>query len=72
MTPRGPRAHGASCQRNMSLRKLTTLLALVATAQAGATLHPNGDTAYCLDARGDASNGPTNPVKAFTYVLPPA
>lgn len=56
----------------MSLRKLTSLLALVATAQAGATLHPNGDTAYCLDARGDASNGPTNPVKAFTCVLPPA
>lgn len=49
----------------MSLYLLT---ALVATVQAAITLHPNGDTSYCLDARGDASNGPNNPVVARTYV----
>lgn len=50
----------------MFIHTLTAILAVVATAQAAVTLHPNGNTAYCLDARGDASNGPTNPVKART------
>lgn len=49
---------------------LYLLTALVATVQAAITLHPNGDASYCLDARGDASNGPNNPVIARTYVPP--
>lgn len=43
----------------MSLYLFTLLFA---TAQAAVTLHPNGDTSYCLDARGGPDNSPTNPV----------
>ena len=49
----------------MSLYLLTALLA---TAQAAITLHPNGDTSYCLDGRKtDIGN---NPVITHTYVVP--
>lgn len=44
------------------------LTALLATVQAAITLHPNGDTSYCLDGRKTVvGNGP---VITHTYVVP--
>lgn len=47
---------------------LYLLPALLATAQAAITLHPNGDTSYCLDGR-KTDIGPI-PVITHTYVVP--
>lgn len=49
---------------------LFLLTALFATVQAAViTLHPNGDTSYCLDGRNTPGNGHNGPIITHTYVV---